>query len=52
MPQMSPLNWLTLFLFFSLMYLIFASVMYYNTSNQQPKSTTNLIKNINLPWKW
>nr|AVN68087.1 ATP synthase F0 subunit 8 [Blattella lituricollis]WGO58214.1 ATP synthase F0 subunit 8 [Blattella foliolata] len=52
MPQMMPLSWLTLYLFFSSMLLIFAFMNYYSYI-PQPSSTFK--KNINIKimnWKW
>nr|ALO70269.1 ATP synthase F0 subunit 8 [Aleochara sp. 2 EF-2015] len=52
MPQMAPMNWLTLFFLFIVIFMIFNSMNYfsfmYNT-----KMTTNIKKNkILTSWKW
>nr|YP_002265539.1 ATP synthase F0 subunit 8 [Chaetosoma scaritides]ACF35098.1 ATP synthase F0 subunit 8 [Chaetosoma scaritides] len=51
MPQMSPLNWVILFSFFTLMYLIINSMNYYLVlyTNQ---NKTNLLKINSNNWKW
>nr|YP_009738130.1 ATP synthase F0 subunit 8 [Ctenolepisma villosum]QIB71363.1 ATP synthase F0 subunit 8 [Ctenolepisma villosum] len=53
MPQMSPLKWLILFIFFSLSYLLFSSIMYFNIIPTQSTSSSIInIKTPNLNWKW
>nr|YP_009484290.1 ATP synthase F0 subunit 8 [Callipogon relictus]AVR43547.1 ATP synthase F0 subunit 8 [Callipogon relictus]WDD39335.1 ATP synthase F0 subunit 8 [Callipogon relictus] len=51
MPQMAPLNWLTLFLFFSISFLTFNSINYFSfwyiNSIKQVKVTK-----ISTNWKW
>nr|WGO58175.1 ATP synthase F0 subunit 8 [Centrocolumna ericea] len=52
MPQMMPLSWLTLYLFFSMLLLLFNFMNYYS---HIPQSLTSTKKNINisiLTWKW
>nr|QZJ45823.1 ATP synthase F0 subunit 8 [Holotrichia parallela] len=51
MPQMAPLSWLSLFIMFSLIFLMFNSMNYF-TMTYSPK--INLIKKtFNLTnWKW
>nr|ASY98577.1 ATP synthase F0 subunit 8 [Camelomantis moultoni] len=52
MPQMMPLNWLMLFLFFSIMLMLFNVMNFYSFFNKMltlksfKKSTKSLI------WKW
>nr|AXS65753.1 ATP synthase F0 subunit 8 [Tenebrionoidea sp. 21 KM-2017] len=51
MPQMMPLNWLTLMFFFMIIFFIF------NTSNYflflyEEKKFLKTKKNIDLNWKW
>nr|AII41660.1 ATP synthase subunit 8 [Allopsontus sp. 2 JZ-2014] len=53
MPQMSPLMWLILFIFFSISYIMF---MMFNFSNSSLNKifnthTNNIIKNP-MNWKW
>nr|AML26232.1 ATP synthase F0 subunit 8 [Scirtidae sp. BMNH 1274304] len=51
MPQMAPLNWLMLFMYFILLFLMFC-IMNYSFINYSPTSSKikKLIKNMN--WKW
>nr|AXS66409.1 ATP synthase F0 subunit 8 [Chrysomeloidea sp. 2 KM-2017] len=51
MPQMAPLNWLILFLFFSLVFIVFNTVNYYSFlySTKSEKSKKKILK---LNWKW
>nr|ALO76947.1 ATP synthase F0 subunit 8 [Fleutiauxia armata] len=51
MPQMMPLNWLSLMIFFIYLYLLFNTLIYYNFL-YSPKTST--IKKITLKytWKW
>nr|WRO44822.1 ATP synthase F0 subunit 8 [Podabrus annulatus] len=53
MPQMAPLSWLNLFIFFITVFLIFNSLnyFYFNKSfnSQNKKSIKNNFKN---NWKW
>nr|APX40957.1 ATP synthase F0 subunit 8 [Cryptocephalus ramburii] len=51
MPQMAPLNWLTLFMMFFLYLLVFSSMNYYFFLKTPIK---NNIKNklINQNWSW
>nr|NP_976142.1 ATP synthase F0 subunit 8 [Tricholepidion gertschi]AAO40210.1 ATPase 8 [Tricholepidion gertschi] len=53
MPQMSPLSWLSMFLMFSSIYLLFTMINYFfifseNTNNMN-KAT---ISTTYHPWKW
>nr|YP_010397463.1 ATP synthase F0 subunit 8 [Sinomantis denticulata]ASY98142.1 ATP synthase F0 subunit 8 [Sinomantis denticulata]UQJ77596.1 ATP synthase F0 subunit 8 [Sinomantis denticulata] len=52
MPQMMPLSWLTLFFFFSFMFITF-NVMNYYTPYKLPTLKTS-IKTLSktLNWKW
>nr|WRO44835.1 ATP synthase F0 subunit 8 [Prothemus semimetallicus] len=53
MPQMAPLSWLNLFLFFIMIFLIFNSLnfFYFNKSfKSQEKKTSSLLNKIS--WKW
>nr|YP_010022592.1 ATP synthase F0 subunit 8 [Sarcophaga josephi]QOP39440.1 ATP synthase F0 subunit 8 [Sarcophaga josephi] len=54
MPQMAPINWLMLFIIFSIAFIIFNVMNYYSFIPTMPKSNL-LIKtqSINsLNWKW
>nr|WRO45263.1 ATP synthase F0 subunit 8 [Odontomantis sp.] len=52
MPQMMPLNWLTLFMFFSILMILFNVMNYYMSNNKSYliSPIKNKIKTIN--WKW
>nr|AYW52632.1 ATP synthase F0 subunit 8 [Elateridae sp. JWH-2018] len=51
MPQMSPLLWINLFIFFIMVFLIFNSLNYFSFSykpqTMAPSSTKKMIN-----WKW
>nr|AVN67380.1 ATP synthase F0 subunit 8 [Elliptorhina chopardi] len=51
MPQMMPLSWFILFLFFILMLLIFSFINYYSFIPQPSLSSKNLSP-ITMNWKW
>nr|APX39800.1 ATP synthase F0 subunit 8 [Gonioctena aegrota] len=51
MPQMMPLNWLTLFFYFTLIFMMFNIMNYYMFLYPIKTSSTN--KNyIKFNWKW
>nr|WPN85828.1 ATP synthase F0 subunit 8 [Melinda sp.] len=54
MPQMAPINWLSLFIIFSFTFIIFNMMNYYSFIPFMPKS--NLINKkqlmTSLNWKW
>nr|AVE15764.1 ATP synthase F0 subunit 8 [Creobroter sp. JZ-2017] len=52
MPQMMPLNWLTLFLFFSMMLILFNVLNYYSPFNKKSSSLSIKTTTKNLTWKW
>nr|YP_010166754.1 ATP synthase F0 subunit 8 [Rhithrodytes bimaculatus]QRV62858.1 ATP synthase F0 subunit 8 [Rhithrodytes bimaculatus] len=52
MPQMAPMNWLVLYILFSLIFLIFNFMNYYSFLIMSKYHKKNFyIKNI-LNWKW
>nr|AXS66489.1 ATP synthase F0 subunit 8 [Cucujoidea sp. 28 KM-2017] len=51
MPQMAPLNWLTLMIYFSLLFMIFNSMNYFNF-HYLPKKMKTEKKTIKINWKW
>nr|AFQ62231.1 ATP synthase F0 subunit 8 [Glaphyrus comosus] len=51
MPQMAPLNWLILFILFSLIYLIFNSMNYF-MFNYQPQTNSIKLMESKINWKW
>nr|QWB85899.1 ATP synthase F0 subunit 8 [Aegosoma pallidum] len=51
MPQMAPLNWLTLLLYFTLIFIIFSSMNYFVFI--YPSKSVSFKKNkLMLYWKW
>nr|YP_009185843.1 ATP synthase F0 subunit 8 [Gabronthus thermarum]ALO70587.1 ATP synthase F0 subunit 8 [Gabronthus thermarum] len=51
MPQMAPLNWLTLFLMFTFIFLMFNTMNYFSFKYQFKTNTFNKI-NKKINWKW
>nr|AVT44060.1 ATP synthase F0 subunit 8 [Podagrion sp. JY-2018] len=55
MPQMMPLMWFFLFMYFTIIYLMFIVMIYYFLTNFK-KNGVNLMetgnKNINFMFKW
>nr|ALO71116.1 ATP synthase F0 subunit 8 [Pselaphinae sp. 10 EF-2015] len=51
MPQMSPLNWIFLYMFFSMIFIMF-NIMNYYYLNYKPKYINNLNKKNSKNWKW
>nr|APX40749.1 ATP synthase F0 subunit 8 [Entomoscelis adonidis] len=51
MPQMMPLNWLTLFFYTILIFFMF-NIMNYYSFNYQIKSFKIMKKPIKYYWKW
>nr|ASM82673.1 ATP synthase F0 subunit 8 [Rhombodera latipronotum]ASY98640.1 ATP synthase F0 subunit 8 [Rhombodera valida] len=52
MPQMMPLNWLMLFLFFSIMLIMFNVMNFYSSFNKISSLTSFKQKTTTLIWKW
>nr|YP_010165774.1 ATP synthase F0 subunit 8 [Nemoura meniscata]QRR29787.1 ATP synthase F0 subunit 8 [Nemoura meniscata] len=52
MPQMAPISWLTLFIAFSLVLLIFNFVNYYSFLPKTPEITQKTISSNSMNWKW
>nr|YP_009338130.1 ATP synthase F0 subunit 8 [Trichodes sinae]ANG08440.1 ATP synthase F0 subunit 8 [Trichodes sinae] len=52
MPQMSPLNWISLFLSFSLIFLLINSYNYYFINYSFNKKITKTSSLIKINWKW
>nr|YP_009000251.1 ATP synthase F0 subunit 8 [Rapisma xizangense]YP_009000264.1 ATP synthase F0 subunit 8 [Rapisma zayuanum]AHA35657.1 ATP synthase F0 subunit 8 [Rapisma xizangense]AHA35670.1 ATP synthase F0 subunit 8 [Rapisma zayuanum]ARO47935.1 ATP synthase F0 subunit 8 [Rapisma sp. 1 NS-2017] len=52
MPQMSPLNWLMLFLIFIILFLLFNIMNYYIFLTPTPTFYLNFKNKIKLIWKW
>nr|ALO77682.1 ATP synthase F0 subunit 8 [Urodontus glabratus] len=51
MPQMAPLSWLTLFVYFSLIFFLFMFLNYYIFTYPSNKKTINLVA-LSKSWKW
>nr|APT41498.1 ATP synthase F0 subunit 8 [Trichopygomyia trichopyga] len=53
MPQMAPLMWLSLFIFFLLMYLLFNIMNYFSFMINNSSQENNKMLNKNtFNWKW
>nr|AND96055.1 ATP synthase F0 subunit 8 [Onthophagus giraffa] len=51
MPQMAPINWLLLLIYFSMIFIMF-NVLNYYSFNYNIKFFSFKKKKINLNWKW
>nr|AXS66123.1 ATP synthase F0 subunit 8 [Chrysomeloidea sp. 8 KM-2017] len=51
MPQMAPLNWLTLFILFSIYVLIFSSMNYFFLNKNSPSKFSQMKKYLTY-WSW
>nr|WIL79929.1 ATP synthase F0 subunit 8 [Callimerus sp.] len=51
MPQMSPLNWVSLFISFSMIFMLINSTNYFFISYNFSSKTKKLILN-KINWKW
>nr|WJJ67808.1 ATP synthase F0 subunit 8 [Scathophaga stercoraria] len=54
MPQMSPINWLSLFIVFTITFILFNTMNYYSfiPSMPQSKLINKTLKSNSLNWKW
>nr|YP_009471338.1 ATP synthase F0 subunit 8 [Creobroter jiangxiensis]AVE15726.1 ATP synthase F0 subunit 8 [Creobroter jiangxiensis] len=52
MPQMMPLNWMTLFTFFSIMLILFNVLNYYMPYNKSTSLPLTKVIIKTLTWKW
>nr|YP_010004083.1 ATP synthase F0 subunit 8 [Gryposmylus pennyi]QNR01163.1 ATP synthase F0 subunit 8 [Gryposmylus pennyi] len=52
MPQMAPINWLTLFLYFSFIYLLFNCLNYFIFLYKAPLPKKMVFSINSLNWKW
>nr|YP_010447337.1 ATP synthase F0 subunit 8 [Piophila casei]UFY98538.1 ATP synthase F0 subunit 8 [Piophila megastigmata]UFY98551.1 ATP synthase F0 subunit 8 [Piophila megastigmata]UTN43257.1 ATP synthase F0 subunit 8 [Piophila casei] len=53
MPQMAPIGWLSLFIIFSVTFLLFSVMNYYSVIPLAPKSSSLTEKTTNsMNWKW
>nr|AXS65893.1 ATP synthase F0 subunit 8 [Tenebrionoidea sp. 12 KM-2017] len=51
MPQMAPLNWLSLMIYFIFIFMLFNSMNYFSFIYNS-KSTLSKKNKINFNWKW
>nr|AML25584.1 ATP synthase F0 subunit 8 [Erotylidae sp. BMNH 1274392] len=51
MPQMAPLSWVTLMIYFTIIFLMFNSLNYFSFL-YTPKSSSKSKVKISLNWKW
>nr|QXI83502.1 ATP synthase F0 subunit 8 [Neomyia cornicina] len=54
MPQMAPIGWLSLFIIFSITFMIFCMMNYYSYTPNMPKSNLSNKSHLtnSLNWKW
>nr|UFZ13076.1 ATP synthase F0 subunit 8 [Protohermes similis] len=52
MPQMAPINWLLLFILFSIILILFNIMNYYITMPNSPETSSKSFKLNSLNWKW
>nr|AOY39115.1 ATP synthase F0 subunit 8 [Chelonarium sp. BMNH 840450] len=51
MPQMAPMNWMTLIIFFSIIFMMFNSMNFFMNKSNSIKENKP-IKKIKINWKW
>nr|APX39787.1 ATP synthase F0 subunit 8 [Pachybrachis sp. ReAss_5] len=51
MPQMAPINWLSLFMTFIIALLIFSAMNYFATI-YTPETSTKSKNDLSISWKW
>nr|QNJ33944.1 ATP synthase F0 subunit 8 [Medetera sp. Qilemoge-2020] len=53
MPQMSPLNWLSLYMIFTAALILFCMINYFSYAPMTPETKTDTQKSMkSLNWKW
>nr|ALO76396.1 ATP synthase F0 subunit 8 [Oxypoda opaca] len=52
MPQMAPMNWLTLFIFMISIFLVFNSLNYFSFMYINNKNINKISSTLNINWKW
>nr|QWX95521.1 ATP synthase subunit 8 [Cloresmus antennatus] len=52
MPQMSPMWWEILFIFFILSFMLMITIMFFNTDMKPKKSKEVYNEPAQLKWKW
>nr|ALO70639.1 ATP synthase F0 subunit 8 [Ischnosoma splendidum] len=51
MPQMAPMNWLSLFIYFSIIFMMFNTLNYFSFL-YKPKTFTFKVNKTIFNWKW
>nr|YP_009741700.1 ATP synthase F0 subunit 8 [Thaumatosmylus hainanus]QID76379.1 ATP synthase F0 subunit 8 [Thaumatosmylus hainanus] len=52
MPQMAPISWLTLFIYFSIIFMLFNCLNYFITTYNSPLNELKTFSTNSLTWKW
>nr|QWZ46430.1 ATP synthase F0 subunit 8 [Stenomorpha obovata] len=52
MPQMAPLNWLTLMMFFIAVFITFNIMNYFSFMNIIEPKKSSTMKKFKINWKW
>nr|AXS66563.1 ATP synthase F0 subunit 8 [Tenebrionoidea sp. 9 KM-2017] len=52
MPQMAPLNWLTLMMYFIMIFIVFNTINYFSFSYSPQKKSSLKEKTKKIAWKW
>nr|YP_009490589.1 ATP synthase F0 subunit 8 [Taeniopteryx ugola]YP_010836005.1 ATP synthase F0 subunit 8 [Taeniopteryx auberti]AWH98598.1 ATP synthase F0 subunit 8 [Taeniopteryx ugola]UPX88424.1 ATP synthase F0 subunit 8 [Taeniopteryx nebulosa]WGC89524.1 ATP synthase F0 subunit 8 [Taeniopteryx auberti] len=52
MPQMAPISWLTLFIAFSAILVIFSAMNYFSFLPKSPEISEKKISQTSFNWKW
>nr|QRW36400.1 ATP synthase F0 subunit 8 [Sanfilippodytes adelardi] len=52
MPQMAPMNWLILYMFFSMVFILFNFMNYYMFISESKLNNIKKISSKSLNWKW
>nr|AMW67804.1 ATP synthase F0 subunit 8 [Sisyra nigra] len=52
MPQMAPISWFTLFLYFTMIMILFSIMNYYTFYFNLPSKKTETLNSLSLSWKW
>nr|QWZ46352.1 ATP synthase F0 subunit 8 [Pelecyphorus contortus] len=52
MPQMAPLNWLTLMIFFIMVFSMFNIMNYYSFTYMIEPKKHKMMKKFKMNWKW
>nr|AOY39152.1 ATP synthase F0 subunit 8 [Meropathus sp. BMNH 675618] len=52
MPQMAPMNWILLFMYFTMIFLLFNSMNYFSFKYTNNLNLIPMKKLMNFNWKW